>query len=71
MGDMGDAKGRQQLNTISVHLDERALLDLQEVLLDEDPEAALRFVKEHIAPKVPKKGTSACDSTRLNPFIRK
>ncbi|HUU55108.1 MAG TPA: hypothetical protein VMY87_09325 [Armatimonadota bacterium] len=59
------------MNTISIHLDERALLDLQEVLLDEDPDAALQFVKKHIAPKVPKKGTAACDSSRLNPFIRK
>jgi hypothetical protein len=71
MGCVGYAKGSGQLNTISIHLDERALLDLQEVLLDEDPEVALRFVKEHIAPKVPKKGTAACDSSRLNPFIRK
>ena len=75
MGDMRKctryAKGSGQLNTISIHLDERALLDLQEVLLDEDPEAALRFVKEHIAPKVPKKGSAPCDSSRLNPFIRK
>jgi len=71
MGEWGRAKGRRQLNTVSVHLDERALLDLHEVLLDDDPEAALQFVKKHIAPKVPKKGTAACDSTRLNPFIRK
>ena len=71
MGGVAEAKGSGQVNTISIHLDERALLDLQEVLLDEDPEAALRFVKEHVAPKVPKKGSAACDSSRLNPFIRK
>ena len=75
MGDMRKCtrhvKGSGQLNTISIHLDERALLDLQEVLLDEDPDAALRFVKEHVAPRLPKKGTAPCDSTRLNPFIRK
>ena len=71
MGCVGYAKGSGHLNTISIHLDERALLDLQEVLLDEDPDAALQFVKKHIAPKVPKKGTAACDSSRLNPFIRK
>jgi hypothetical protein len=52
-------------------LDEEALLALQQVLLDDDAEAALRFVKEHIAPKLPRKGTAACDSSRLNPFIRK
>ena len=59
------------MNAISVHLDEHALLALQQVLLDDDAEAALRFVKEHVAPKLPRKGSAACDSTRLNPFIRK
>ena len=59
------------MNAISVHLDEQALLALQQVLLDNDAEAALRFVKEHIAPKLPRKGTAPCDSSRLNPFIRK
>jgi hypothetical protein len=59
------------VNAISVQLEEQALLALQQVLLDDDAEAALRFVKEHIAPKLPKKGTAACDSSRLNPFIRK
>ena len=59
------------MNAISVHLDEQALLALQQVLLDDDAEAALRFVKEHVAPKLPRKGSAACDSTRLNPFIRK
>ena len=57
------------MNRCSVTLDEEALLALHEVLLDESPEAALAFVKEHIAPMVPRKGTAACDSTRLNPFI--
>lgn len=57
------------LNRISILLDEEALLELQEVLLDESPEAALRFVKQRIAPKVPRKGTAPCDSSRLNPFI--
>ena len=57
------------MNTISILLDEQALLELHEVLLDESPEAALSFVKRHIAPKVPRSGTAACDSSRLNPFI--
>lgn len=58
-----------KFNGISILLDDQALLELQEVLLDESPEAALNFVKKHIAPKVPRKGTAACDSSRLNPFI--
>ena len=57
------------MNTVSIVLDEQALLELHEVLLDESPEAALSFVKKYIAPKVPRKGTAACDSSRLNPFI--
>lgn len=58
-------------NTVSVTLNEQALLELQEVLLDDDAEAALAFVKRHIAPCVPRSGSAPCDSTRLNPFILK
>jgi len=57
------------VNNISITLDERALMDLQEVLLDESPEAALAFVKRHVAPRLPRKGSAACDSSRLNPFL--
>jgi hypothetical protein len=57
------------VNNVSILLDEAALLELQEVLLDNNPEAALGFLKKHIAPKVPRKGTAACDSSRLNPFL--
>lgn len=57
------------MNKVSVSLDEEALLALHEVLLDESPEAALEFVRKHIAPKVPRKGSADCDSSRLNPFI--
>ncbi len=57
------------MNRISISLDEDALLALHEVLLDESPEAALDFVKRHIAPAVPRSGTAPCDSSRLNPFI--
>jgi hypothetical protein len=57
------------MNTISVLLDEDALIELHEVLLDDDGARALAFVKRHIAPKIPAKGTAPCDSSRLNPFI--
>jgi len=57
------------VNRISITLDEEALLALHEVLLDDSPEAALEFVKRHIAPAVPRSGTAPCDSSRLNPFI--
>ncbi len=57
------------MNKVSVTLEEDALLELHAVLLDDDPVAALEFLKRHIAPKIPRKGSAACDSTRLNPFI--
>jgi hypothetical protein len=57
------------VNKVSVILDEQALMDLHEVLLDDSPAAALEFVKRHIAPKVPRKGAAPCDSSRLNPFL--
>ncbi len=57
------------MNSITITLDETDLMALQEVLLDEDPGAALAFVRENICPKIPSKGTSPCDSTRLNPYL--
>jgi hypothetical protein len=57
------------VNKVSVILDEQALLELQQVLLDDDPQAALAFVKRRLAPKLPGKGSAACDSSRLNPFL--
>jgi hypothetical protein len=57
------------MNTVSVLLDEDALIELHEVLLDDDAAGALAFVKRCIAPKIPAKGTAPCDSSRLNPFI--
>lgn len=57
------------MNTVSITLDEQALMDLHEVLLDDSPEAALAFVKQHLAPKLPRRGTAPCDSSRLNPFL--
>jgi hypothetical protein len=44
-------------------------MQLQAVLIDEDPAAALDFIKTRILPQVPKKGTAAGDSTRINPYL--
>jgi hypothetical protein len=63
---MGDASFRAV-----VTLDGGDLLELQAVLLDEDERAALAFLKERVAPRVPARGTAACDSSRLNPFLWK
>ena len=58
-------------NKIVITLSEEDLLELQAVLLDNDQQAALDFLKTRIAAKMPRKGTAPCDSTRLNPYLRK
>ena len=57
------------MNKVIIALDAHALLELQEVLLDEDQAGALDFLKKHVAPRIPRKGTAPCDSSRLNPFL--
>jgi len=57
------------MNEVLIALDEHALLELQEVLLDADQAGALEFLRKHIAPRIPRKGTAPCDSSRLNPFL--
>ena len=57
--------------SIMIVLNEEALMRLQEVLIDDDPAAALDFIKAVILPQIPKQGTSVCDSTRINPFLLK
>ena len=52
-----------------ITLTQEDLLALQAVLLDEDEGGALQFLQERIAPRIPKKGTAACDSTRRNPYL--
>lgn len=59
------------MHKIVITLEEDDLLDLQAVLLDSDAPAALEFLVKRIAPKIPAKGTAACDSSRLNPYLWK
>ena len=54
-----------------VTLEEQDLLDLHQVILDADEAAALEFLKTRIAPRIPTKGTAACDSSRRNPYLLK
>ena len=56
---------------VLVTLEEEDLLNLQAVLLDDDAEAALDFIKARLAPKIPNKGTALCDSSRRNPYLLK
>ena len=57
------------MHSVQIALEERALLELQAVLLDNDPAAALAFVRRHIVPQLPRRGSAPCDSSRLNPFL--
>lgn len=56
---------------VVVTLKDEALLALEQALLDEDETAALEFLREHVEPQIPTSGTAPCDSSRLNPFLRK
>jgi hypothetical protein len=68
----GKIRGRLPMNpNVVITLNAEALMHLQEVLIDEDPAAALDFIKTRILPQVPKKGTAPCDSTRINPYLWK
>jgi hypothetical protein len=55
--------------SITITLEEQDLIALQQVILDEDKDEALAFVKNVICAKIPKQGSAPCDSTRLNPFL--
>jgi hypothetical protein len=57
------------VNNITITLEEEDLIALQQIMLDEDKDEALAFVKKVICEKIPKQGTSPCDATRLNPFL--
>lgn len=56
---------------VVIILDEADLLELQAVLCDADKSAALEFLKDRVAPKIPAKGKALCDSSRLNPYLWK
>ena len=58
-------------SSVVITLNAEAMMQLQVVLIDEDPAAALDFIKTIILPQIPKKGTAACDSTRINPYLLK
>jgi hypothetical protein len=57
------------MSKIPIMLEDEALIELHEVLLDEDAEAALTFLRKHIATQIPSKGSAACDSSRKNPYL--
>ena len=58
-------------NKIVITLTEKDRIELSAVIVDEDNDGALEFLKTRIAPKIPQKGTAPCDSSRLNPYLSK
>lgn len=57
------------MNTVVVTLSEADLLELQAILIDRDESAALTFLADRVAPRIPSKGSAPCDSTRRNPYL--
>ena len=56
-------------NRVTILLEEADLLELQRVLIDDDADGALHFLRWRLAPQIPRQGAALCDSTRLNPFL--
>ena len=69
--DRTDSSPMESRNQVIITLGESDLLALWQALVDEDACAALAFLKEHILPKIPAKGSAPCDSSRLNPYLRR
>jgi len=61
--------GERDMGKLAITLDDEDLLALQEILVDEDPDAALAFLRQHLQPKIPTKGSMPCDSSRHNPYL--
>jgi len=59
------------MGKITIVLSEEEMVELQEILMDDDEKASLEFIKNCIQPKIPKKGSAPCDSSRINPFLIK
>ena len=59
------------MSKIIITLDEEDLVELQAVVLDADQAGALEFLRTRVVPKIPTQGTAPCDSSRLNPYLRK
>ncbi len=56
---------------VVITLEESDLISLWNAVIDEDGKEALAFLKERVLPQVPGAGSAPCDSTRLNPYLRR
>ncbi len=59
------------MSKIVITLEDADMVELQNILIDRDPEDALKFIEQRIAPKLPCAGASMCDPNRQNPFVLK
>ena len=59
------------MNKVTIVFTEEEMVELQEILIDDDEKASLKFIKKRIQPKIPTKGTALCDSSRKNPYLMK
>ncbi len=59
------------MNHVVITLKEDDLMALWEALIDQEGGLALAFLRDRIMPQVPGSGSAPCDSTRLNPYLRR
>ncbi len=57
------------MENLVLTLDEKDLITIQAILMDRDEAAALAFLEKRIAARLPQRGASPCDSTRINPYL--
>jgi len=55
--------------SVTIKLTESDLLELQRILLDEDAEAALEFLKCSVENKLPQKDSRVCNSYNKNQYL--
>ena len=59
------------MNHVVITLKEDDLMALWEAMIDQEGGQALAFLRDRIVPQIPGSGSAPCDSTRLNPYLRR
>ena len=57
------------IQTVTIKFLEQDLLELQRIIMDEDADAALEFLRTVVAKRLPKKNGWNCNSNNLNQYI--
>jgi len=55
--------------SVTIKLVEHDLLELQQIFIDEDKEAAFEFLKNVVIPRLPQKTWRHCNSNNLNQYL--